>query len=66
MTEPFGRFKEFRLEVQNQSSRKIKTLVSDRGGEYLSSEFMDYLKENEIIYQWPKREIDPYWTWFDP
>ncbi|KAL2252902.1 UNVERIFIED_CONTAM: hypothetical protein Sindi_0084900, partial [Sesamum indicum] len=50
--EPFGRFKEFRLVVENQTSRKIKTLMSNQGGEFLNSEFMDYLKENEIIYQW--------------
>ncbi|KAL0288028.1 UNVERIFIED_CONTAM: Retrovirus-related Pol polyprotein from transposon TNT 1-94 [Sesamum radiatum] len=30
--EAFGRFKEFRLEVENQTDRKIKTLRSDRGG----------------------------------
>ncbi|KAK4382470.1 Copia protein [Sesamum angolense] len=34
--EAFVRFKEFRLEVENQIGRKIKTLWSDRGGEYLS------------------------------
>ena len=50
--EPFGRYKEFRLEVENQTSRKIKMLMSDQGGEHLSSEFMDYLKENGSIYQW--------------
>ncbi|KAL0292195.1 UNVERIFIED_CONTAM: Retrovirus-related Pol polyprotein from transposon TNT 1-94 [Sesamum calycinum] len=32
----FVRFKEFRLEVENQTDRKIKTLRSNRGGEYLS------------------------------
>ena len=32
--EPFGRFKEFRLVVENQTSRKIKTIMSDRGGKY--------------------------------
>ncbi|KAL0289950.1 UNVERIFIED_CONTAM: hypothetical protein Scaly_2688000 [Sesamum calycinum] len=40
-SEAFVRFKEFRLEVENQ----IKTLRSDRGGEYLSGEFIDYLKK---------------------
>ncbi|KAL0401812.1 UNVERIFIED_CONTAM: Retrovirus-related Pol polyprotein from transposon TNT 1-94 [Sesamum latifolium] len=50
--ETFGRFKEFRLEVENQTGRKIKTLWSDRGGEYLSGECIDYLKENEILSQW--------------
>ncbi|KAL0284484.1 UNVERIFIED_CONTAM: hypothetical protein Sradi_7196500, partial [Sesamum radiatum] len=50
--EAFGRFKEYRLEVENQTSRKIKALRSDRGGEYLSGEFIDYLKENGILSQW--------------
>ncbi|KAL0394701.1 UNVERIFIED_CONTAM: hypothetical protein Slati_4436300 [Sesamum latifolium] len=43
-SEAFERFKEFRLEVENQTGRKIKTLWSDRVGEYLSGEFLDYLK----------------------
>ncbi|KAL0313253.1 UNVERIFIED_CONTAM: Retrovirus-related Pol polyprotein from transposon RE2 [Sesamum radiatum] len=50
--EAFGRFKEYRLEIENQTNRKIKALRSDRGGEYLSGEFIDYLKENEILSQW--------------
>ncbi|KAL0411536.1 UNVERIFIED_CONTAM: transposon Ty1-A Gag-Pol polyprotein [Sesamum latifolium] len=40
-----------RLEVENQTNRKIKALRSDRGGEYLSGEFIDYLKENGILSQ---------------
>ncbi|KAL0313739.1 UNVERIFIED_CONTAM: hypothetical protein Scaly_2905400 [Sesamum calycinum] len=48
----FGRFKEYRLEAENQTGRKIKILWSDRGREYLSGEFIDYLKENEILSQW--------------
>ncbi|KAL0439341.1 UNVERIFIED_CONTAM: Retrovirus-related Pol polyprotein from transposon TNT 1-94 [Sesamum latifolium] len=36
VSEAFGRFKEYRLEVENQTNRKIKALRSDRGGEYLS------------------------------
>ncbi|KAL0448942.1 UNVERIFIED_CONTAM: Retrovirus-related Pol polyprotein from transposon TNT 1-94 [Sesamum latifolium] len=51
-SEAFGRFKKYRLEVENQTGRKIKALRSDRGGEYLSSEFVDYLKENGILSQW--------------
>ncbi|KAL0291283.1 UNVERIFIED_CONTAM: Copia protein [Sesamum radiatum] len=51
-SEVFGRFKEYRLEVENQTNRKIKALRSDRGGEYLSGEFMDYLKENGILSHW--------------
>ncbi|KAL0445142.1 UNVERIFIED_CONTAM: hypothetical protein Slati_2236900, partial [Sesamum latifolium] len=41
-----------RLEVENQTNRKIKALRSDRGGEYLSGEFIDYLNENGILSQW--------------
>ncbi|KAL0445633.1 UNVERIFIED_CONTAM: hypothetical protein Slati_1691200 [Sesamum latifolium] len=42
----------FRLEVENQTGCKIKTLRSDQGGEYLSGEFLDYQKENGILSQW--------------
>ncbi|KAL0454937.1 UNVERIFIED_CONTAM: hypothetical protein Slati_0832900 [Sesamum latifolium] len=51
-SEAFGRFMEYRLEVENQTNRKIKALRSDRDGEYLSGEFIDYLKVNEILSQW--------------
>ncbi|KAL0395399.1 UNVERIFIED_CONTAM: hypothetical protein Slati_4506100 [Sesamum latifolium] len=51
-SEAFATFKEYRLEVENQTSRKIKALRSNRGGEYLSGEFIDYLKENIILSQW--------------
>ncbi|KAL0448510.1 UNVERIFIED_CONTAM: hypothetical protein Slati_1407400 [Sesamum latifolium] len=50
-SEAFGRFKKYRLEVKNQTGHKIKALRLDRGGEYLSGEFIDYLKENEILSQ---------------
>ncbi|KAL0378621.1 UNVERIFIED_CONTAM: Retrovirus-related Pol polyprotein from transposon RE2 [Sesamum radiatum] len=51
-SETFGRFKEYKLEVENQTGRKIKALRSDPSGEYLSGEFIDYLKENEIFSHW--------------
>ncbi|KAL0445779.1 UNVERIFIED_CONTAM: hypothetical protein Slati_1705800 [Sesamum latifolium] len=51
-SEAFERFKEYRFEVENQTNRKIKAFRSDRGGEYLSGEFIDYLKENKIFSQW--------------
>ncbi|KAL0394967.1 UNVERIFIED_CONTAM: hypothetical protein Slati_4462900 [Sesamum latifolium] len=51
-SEAFGRFKEYRFEVENQTNRKIKALRSDRGDEYLSGEFIDYLKDNGILSQW--------------
>ncbi|KAL0444187.1 UNVERIFIED_CONTAM: hypothetical protein Slati_2141400 [Sesamum latifolium] len=51
-SEAFVKFKESRFEVENQTDRKIKILRSDRGGEYLTGEFLNYLKENEILPQW--------------
>ena len=49
--ETFEKFKEFQNEVENQLGKTIKTLRSDRGGEYLSSEFLNHLKERGIISQ---------------
>ena len=37
--------------MENQLGRNIKMLRSDRGGEYLSIEFLDYLKECGIVSQ---------------
>ncbi|KAL0416842.1 UNVERIFIED_CONTAM: hypothetical protein Slati_3516100 [Sesamum latifolium] len=51
-SEAFGRFKKYTLEVENQTSRRIKALRSDRGGEYLSGEFIYYLKESGILSKW--------------
>jgi hypothetical protein len=42
--ESLERFKELQNEVDNQFGKKIKTLRSDRGGEYLSIKFNDHLK----------------------
>ncbi|GJU94480.1 zinc finger, CCHC-type containing protein [Tanacetum coccineum] len=39
----------FQKEVENQLGKTIKSLRSDRGGEYISQEFLDHLKEHEII-----------------
>ena len=46
----FEKFKESR-QVEKQLGREIKTLRSDQGGEYLSNEFRDYLKNNGIVSQ---------------
>ena len=48
-SESFEKFKEFKNEVENQLDKKMKILRSDRGGEYLSHEFGDYLKEYGIV-----------------
>ena len=50
--EAFEKFKEFKNEVEKQLGKSIKTLRSDRGGEYLSQEFLDYLVEDGIQSQW--------------
>jgi transposase InsO family protein len=49
--ETFEKFKEFQSEVENQHGKKIKTLRSDRGGEYLSHEFSSHLKSCRIVPQ---------------
>jgi hypothetical protein len=48
-SESFKKFKEFKNKVQNQLGRTIKFLRSDRGGEYLSLEFSDHLKQCGIV-----------------
>ncbi|GJU52630.1 putative RNA-directed DNA polymerase [Tanacetum coccineum] len=47
--EVFETFKVFKAEVELQLGKKIKALRSDKGGEYLSQEFKDYLSENGIV-----------------
>nr|GEW30502.1 retrotransposon protein, putative, Ty1-copia subclass [Tanacetum cinerariifolium] len=47
--EVFETFKVFQKEVENQLGKTIKSLRSDRGGEYISQEFLDHLKEQGII-----------------
>ena len=51
-SESFEIFKRFHNEVEKQTEKGIKTLRSDRGGEYLFSEFLTYLGENGILSQW--------------
>ncbi|GJX74011.1 retrotransposon protein, putative, ty1-copia subclass [Tanacetum coccineum] len=51
MHEVFETFKVFKNEVENQLGKTIKALRSDRGGEYTSQEFKDYLKACGIIQQ---------------
>ena len=43
--ESFEKFKTFKNEVQNQLGKSIKYLLTGRGGEYLSQNFDDYLKD---------------------
>ena len=50
-SETFEKFKEYRAMVERQTEKLIKTLRSDRGGEYLLGEFDDFLKEEGIVSQ---------------
>ncbi|WCJ31560.1 Transposon Ty2-LR1 Gag-Pol polyprotein [Euphorbia peplus] len=50
-SETLQKFKDFKNEVENQLGKKIKALRSDRGGEYLSQEFDEFLSECGIVSQ---------------
>nr|GEZ31397.1 hypothetical protein [Tanacetum cinerariifolium] len=47
--EVFETFKVFQKEVENQLGKTIKSLRSDRGGEYTSQDSLDHLKKHRII-----------------
>nr|GEV47134.1 hypothetical protein [Tanacetum cinerariifolium] len=49
--EVFETFKVFKSEVENQLEKAIKAIRFDRGGEYISQEFKDYLKACGIVQQ---------------
>ena len=49
--EAFEKLREFKNEVEKQFRKSIKTLRSDRGGEYLNIEFTQLLKDNSILAQ---------------
>ena len=51
MSEAFEKFREFKNEVEKQSGKSIKTLRSDQEGEYLSTKFTLFLKDNGILAQ---------------
>ena len=44
-------FKEYKILVEKQTGKKIKTFRSDNGGEYCSGIFRDFLKEQGIVHQ---------------
>ncbi|CAL9776570.1 unnamed protein product [Musa acuminata subsp. burmannicoides] len=50
-SEAFEKFREYKNEVENQTGKSIKTLRSDRGGEYLSTSLLS-LKDHGILSQW--------------
>jgi transposase InsO family protein len=50
--EVFNKFQEFKVEIENLTNKKIKTLRTDNGGEYTSKEFVSFCKSEAI-----RREI---------
>ena len=50
-SEAFEKFKEFKVEVENHRGKSIKSLRSDRGGEYLLGEFRQFLIDHGITSQ---------------
>nr|GEZ95377.1 zinc finger, CCHC-type [Tanacetum cinerariifolium] len=44
-------FKEFKLKVENEVGKKLKSFRTDREGEFTSMEFIRYCKENGILRQ---------------
>ena len=50
-SEAFEKFKEFKAKVENHRGRNIKSLRSDRGGEYLLGEFRQFLEDYGITSQ---------------
>ena len=50
-SETFGKFKEFMAEAEQWLGKSLKTLRSDRGGEYLDTKFKDHLLEHGILSQ---------------
>jgi transposase InsO family protein len=50
-SEAFQAFKDFKAEVEKSVSLPIKSLRTDRGGEYLSNEFQKYCRDHGIKHQ---------------
>jgi transposase InsO family protein len=46
--EVFSKFQEFKAEIENLASKKIKTLRANNGGEYTSKEFVAFCKSARI------------------
>ena len=50
-SEVFQKFRDLVKELEKGTGRNVKALRSDRGGEYLSGEFQQYLKRRGIYHQ---------------
>eukprot|EP00253_Pinus_taeda_P010795 PITA_10795 len=54
-SEVFEKFRNFKALVENQSGLHIKVLRTDRGGEFISKEFLRFCRENRIHKQFTAR-----------
>lgn len=54
-SEVFEKFQNFKALMENQSGLHIKVLRTDRGGEYISKEFLRFCRENGIHKQFTAR-----------
>jgi len=50
-SEALDLFKEFMAKSKHQTGKKLKILCTDSGGEYLSNEFIKYLKSAGIVHE---------------
>ena len=50
-SDSFEKFKEYRTEVEKHLGKSIKVIRSDRGGKYLSNDFINHLVQNGILSQ---------------
>ena len=50
-SETFEKFKKFKAEVEDHRGKSIKSLQSDRGGEYPLGEFRQFLEDHGITSQ---------------
>ena len=50
--ETFGLLKEWQAHVERQSGLKVKALRTDKGGEYISSEMKQYMKDLGMVHQY--------------
>jgi transposase InsO family protein len=48
-SEAFETFKEFKVMIEKTMGKKIRSLRSDRGGEYLSNQFKSYCENHGIL-----------------
>ena len=50
-SEATDKFKEYKVKVENHQGKSIKSLRSNRGGEYILGEFRQYLEDHGITSQ---------------